>query len=720
MKNRIFACLVISFIAFFFTGCTQLTTSFPTTGTTTAATTAVTDDPRIMDIYLLAVSSGGTELTYEEWLASIQGTPGTSGREIELRLADASIEWRYAGEEVWNELIPISDLVGPQGTEGPSGREITLIVDAGYIKWRYQGSEVWNELIALSTLTGPAGEAGKAVQFQVEGGFIQWKYDSDPAWNDLVELSSLSGSDGREIVLDVSGNHIVYKYVGDDSWTELVDLASLTGDAGRGIASCEIDDSGELIITYTDESTQNLGKILEFYTVNFRDIHGYLIDSQTVLSGHGAQAPDIPLVDGFDFVSWDKDFSAVTANISVQAEYQIRRYTVNFYDFENTLIKAETVDYASSATAPEVGSRDHFVFSGWDQDFSHVTGDLSIHQVWVERIYSPEEIYQLARPATVEIRIYGQWGDDLKLGSGFFISGDGLIVTNHHVIEKGYSATVVTADETEYEVTSVIGYDENLDLAILKIDALTPDFLDISIRTVNTGAPVYTLGSPLGLSGSFSDGLVSTASRVYDNVDYIQITAPLSPGNSGGPLLNIYGEVIGVNTATFVDGQNLNLAVNISQLTQLDQQTPTTVEALYQDYWGYDYYPWETVITETEPNNILTEADSLDINGVTVSAELADSADQDWYAFSLDQEKLVTLMVFLTDEADFSNLILTLKDDSGSVIATGTLGVFDAYAVLHIQETLSPTGSETYYIQISMSEESDVASIGYELFFHLG
>ncbi len=102
-------------------------------------------------------------------------------------------------------------------------------------------------------------------------------------------------------------------------------------------------------------------------------------------------------------------------------------------------------------------------------------------------------------------------------------------------------------------------------------------------RGVITGETVYAVGSSKGLTGTLSDGLVSTASRIVDDVDCIQITAAISSGNSGGPLINIYGEVIGSNTMSLASGQNLNFAVNITELQAVETTNAMTMAEFYDE-----------------------------------------------------------------------------------------------------------------------------------------
>ena len=140
-------------------------------------------------------------------------------------------------------------------------------------------------------------------------------------------------------------------------------------------------------------------------------------------------------------------------------------------------------------------------------------------------------------------------------GSGFFISADGYIVTNNHVVENAETIKVVLKDETELDA-EVVGRDEGTDLAVLKVKGGRSNFPFVNFE--NAGKPrvgdwVIAVGNPFGLGGTATAGIVSAYGRDIGEtfVDYIQIDAPINRGNSGGPTFDIYGRVIGVNTAIF-------------------------------------------------------------------------------------------------------------------------------------------------------------------------
>ena len=164
----------------------------------------------------------------------------------------------------------------------------------------------------------------------------------------------------------------------------------------------------------------------------------------------------------------------------------------------------------------------------------------------------------------------GRFGPDptpvptTSLGSGFFISADGYIVTNNHVIDDATSLSVVLYDGSEYEAT-LIGTDELTDIALLKVDA-DRDFTYVGFAEtpVRVGDWALAVGNPFGFGGTVTLGIVSGRERTLNNNaydEYIQIDAAVNTGNSGGPSFNLAGQVIGVNTAIISpSGGNVGLA----------------------------------------------------------------------------------------------------------------------------------------------------------------
>lgn len=181
------------------------------------------------------------------------------------------------------------------------------------------------------------------------------------------------------------------------------------------------------------------------------------------------------------------------------------------------------------------------------------------------------EFEELARLASsvVMITVHDPKGEVLGTGSGIMVGKEGYILTNHHVASGGrYYSVRIEDDETIYKTDEVIKYNSVLDLSVIRIDRrLSPIPIYQGGKALVRGQKVVAIGSPLGLFNSVSDGIIS-GFRVVDNVDMIQFTAPTSHGSSGGALLNMYGEVIGISTAGFDNAQNINLAVGYEAISQ--------------------------------------------------------------------------------------------------------------------------------------------------------
>lgn len=172
-----------------------------------------------------------------------------------------------------------------------------------------------------------------------------------------------------------------------------------------------------------------------------------------------------------------------------------------------------------------------------------------------------EELARLAS-SVVLIVVHDEKGEPIGGGSGIMIGREGYILTNCHVACRGRSYSVrIEEDENVYRTDELIKYNQMLDLAVLRIDKkLNPLPIYKGPKELVRGQKVVAIGSPLGLFNSVSDGIIS-GFRKLEDVDMIQFTAPISNGSSGGAVLNMQGEVIGISTAGFDDGQNLNLAV---------------------------------------------------------------------------------------------------------------------------------------------------------------
>ena len=192
--------------------------------------------------------------------------------------------------------------------------------------------------------------------------------------------------------------------------------------------------------------------------------------------------------------------------------------------------------------------------------------------ITVATAQNPQQIAQKALDSTVLLLMEDAKGQPLTLGSGFFVRNN-QVATNLHVVKgasRGYAKLV--GQKTKYNIEGITAIDAEHDLVILKISVPGAKTIPLGDSdTVQVGASIYAVGNPRGLEGTFSQGIISSIRKIgTDRI--LQITAPISPGSSGGPVLNDKGQVIGVSVATFRSGQNLNFAIPSNYLEKLMEQ----------------------------------------------------------------------------------------------------------------------------------------------------
>jgi len=158
---------------------------------------------------------------------------------------------------------------------------------------------------------------------------------------------------------------------------------------------------------------------------------------------------------------------------------------------------------------------------------------------------------------------------DTSQGTGFIISNEGYLVTNAHVLVGGRKVNAITYGQ-EILSAKLIGYDGELDVALLKISGNYNSLKLANSNDVQIGEKVIAIGNPLGLQFSVSEGIVSAVKRpgLIDINAYIQTDAALNPGNSGGPLINKKGEVIGINNFKVGGGENLGFALESNKIKE--------------------------------------------------------------------------------------------------------------------------------------------------------
>jgi S1-C subfamily serine protease len=175
-------------------------------------------------------------------------------------------------------------------------------------------------------------------------------------------------------------------------------------------------------------------------------------------------------------------------------------------------------------------------------------------------------IAKAAKGCVVSIVMSDKEGKPISQGSGFFVTKDGLILTNYHVIDEGSSAVAKLPDGTSYAVDGVVTFDKARDLAVIKAHGQNFPTLQLGDSDqVQVGEEVVAIGNPLSLDATVSNGIVSgIRAAKEEGGKLLQITAPISIGSSGGPLFNMSGTVIGITTMYLKGGENLNFAIPIN------------------------------------------------------------------------------------------------------------------------------------------------------------
>jgi S1-C subfamily serine protease len=228
--------------------------------------------------------------------------------------------------------------------------------------------------------------------------------------------------------------------------------------------------------------------------------------------------------------------------------------------------------------------------------YQNVTYHVEIYNSSLHDIYDAiKESVVVVRGVIVETSFWGTYYTQVQ-GSGFVynFTGQMVIVTNFHVVQDAINITVTFINGDGYAAT-ILGSDPYADLAVLSTDAPQSEYKPLEIVSslgLRVGDPVVALGTPYGLAGSMTTGIVSALGRTitedmtggYPIADVIQTSAPINPGNSGGPLLNYQGQVVGITTAIVSDSQGLGFAIPSSTILR-------EIESLVTK-GSYNQHPW--------------------------------------------------------------------------------------------------------------------------------
>jgi hypothetical protein len=328
-----------------------------------------------------------------------------------------------------------------------------------------------------------------------------------------------------------------------------------------------------------------------------------------------------------------------------------------------------------------------------------------------KKAMSASEIFKKVNPSVVYIESYNKYKQKIGTGSGVIISKDGMVVTNHHVVvdvtEVSY-VKIKLANGQVYQTSKVVGYDADLDLAVLKMNSpknLVPIELGDSDK-IKTGEKTFALGSPLGIQNSVTEGIISNKSIVDYGQTFIQHTAPISPGNSGGALVNQFGELVGINVAYYVQGQNMNLAIPVKEVKSLDMSfTDRTILDMNQDY----YIPvmGEGVTEEKEDNDDLDTANEIIHADGSIEGNLKNAADMDVFYFLVTDYADFSLVGSTIDPALSEDFGISLYDIDGKLVQNGEI-YYDEELGRYLCDLYAELNPGYYHIGVYALDETEL------------
>lgn len=292
--------------------------------------------------------------------------------------------------------------------------------------------------------------------------------------------------------------------------------------------------------------------------------------------------------------------------------------------------------------------------------------------------YTAAEVYELTSSAVFLVETY-KTAEDLETntvksrGSGFFVTGDGVAVLCYHELDDAGYARVTTTDGRTFDLTGVLYYDVDRDLAVVRVSRTDLGgktvrffpYLDLGDSdAVGVGDAVYSVSNPLGMAlDSLSNGVIANRSRSLYVEEYplLQHTAPTSRGSSGGPIMNAYGEVIGFVYGSYADGELLELAVPVNALRGVEmtgEGTPLreVCAAEQEKKAAAVITAGETEISVGvgETREILVSSDCPGILAVTCTTEMWDVVDIDWGEFDTLQSCYLKVTGLSAGKAELS------------------------------------------------------------------
>ena len=516
---------------------------------------------------------------------------------VVLQTSNDTLQWKLDEDpdSSFQTLFTSDELSGPAGPTGPAGRdgvdgadgaqlEIRYNAELEQIETKYTDESSWSLLTPNSTFQGPRGydltlsTSGNAIVWGVSDGAVEFQ--------PLVDFEALKAPPAEIIV---SGEAIYSRGLNTDAYTFVISLSALEGPIGpegRGISAVAINGSNEFTITYTDNSSDNLGTLADLLTVSFRHPDGFLYDTQIVASGSNLTTPTaIPSIAYATLAGFNASLTNITESKIIETIFTYETLTIDFT--EN--ITSITLTAQDALTLPTPSSIEGYTFTGFIRRINGAAvpayDGMPISQLFIDQrtitlspTYAVTERFDV-RNEEARIRMINEVLDGVitvvnqrssggtALGSGVVVSRTALetgyrywAVSNYHVIESNAQVDVrFYRGGNLYDETAITvkGYSEVNDVSVLEFDSehlLTPVAFGNSFD-IDTGQTVYALGNPVSFNyfHTTTEGLLVSDKRLFDNIDninsfFIQHSALINPGNSGGPIVDSNGHLLGLNT----------------------------------------------------------------------------------------------------------------------------------------------------------------------------
>ncbi|WP_114167133.1 trypsin-like peptidase domain-containing protein [Exiguobacterium sp. TNDT2] len=333
------------------------------------------------------------------------------------------------------------------------------------------------------------------------------------------------------------------------------------------------------------------------------------------------------------------------------------------------------------------------------------------------KVLDAQAAFKAVNPSVAIVEMLDANGQVTSFGSGY-VSAKGEVVTNYHVVsgEMNHRARVRFADGTLYETFKLKRFDPDIDLAVLDIPLLT-SIRPLPVATAgSTGSVVYALGSPRGVSNTITQGILSNRQVYEGGHPYLQFNASVTHGNSGGPLIDVYGQVIGVVTWGRIDSQNMNYAVPVSQLKSLKYTNETIVNVQQP---SLPVVSGEGDTQEQELNDEFDDADVIQYARGYIEGMTYDRDDIDTFVFRVDRRTTLYMVGTYAKNAIGQYWAFGLFDANGETIRYSEDVIDKGLHYQEIELTIPP--GEYYVATFSLSglALNDYRQQAYTMYYEL-